>query len=574
MDTHDATKLSQTKCGPDRLRTPRGEPQSRTSLLGLHSDANCQAMTGHSSTDACTSPTPATNSTATAASSQRRPWALALLVVALVTLGVFARAVGFEFLLWDDDIQLTANPTLRRFDWATAWQMFTHGYAIRYQPLSWVSSALLARVGGMNAALFHAYNVVLHTVSAVLLAMVLRRLLLRAGAAPSDLAHTIVAPALGALVFALHPLRAEPVAWATGWRYCQSVVLMLGATLFYLRAVDQQSVARAVAYGLSLVFFACSALTYPFCLEWPLALLALDLFVLRRRHVWRDKLPFMVVALAALAASVAVRLSTDVGAFVPASLETYGVLARTMKAAQVCADATWRALLPVDLRPVYWAPFQAWSARAIGSAAALLAITAVLVHRRRRHPVLLALWLIHVALLGAKLGLLESGHVEAADRFTYPAGVAWAGLATCGFVAAGRLRLWRRLRVPVAAVLLTVFASATFRHLSIWKNDLTFFRAGLASVGDSGVRDDMLWRLALAHWRADEPTLALPLLDEAIERRPSDVRIRLIRAGLLRRVGREPEARQDMEAAVRLTGATSPEEAARAFGAFVQLPSR
>jgi protein O-mannosyl-transferase len=524
-------------------------------------------MTGDSTTDQSPSSRPSTDA---AASSQRGPWLLALLVVALVTFAVFARAVGFEFLLWDDDIQLTANPTLRRFDWATAWQMFTHGYAIRYQPLSWVSSALLVRAGGMTASLFHAYNVVLHTLSAVLLAMVLRRLLLRLGAAPTELAHTIVAPALGALVFALHPLRAEPVAWATGWRYCQSVVLMLGATLFYLRTVDRRSVARSVDYWLSLLLFIGSALSYPFCLEWPLALWLLDVFVLRRNQAWRDKLPFVGVALAALAASVAIRLSTEVDAFAPASLETYGVLARAMKAAQVCADATWRALLPVDLQPVYWAPFHPWSVRAVGSAAALIALTGVLVHGRRRHPILLALWLIHLALLGAKLGLLESGHVEAADRFTYPAGVAWAGLATCGFVAAGRRQLTRKLRVPLAVVLLAVFSTATFRHLAVWKNDLTFFRAGLAGVGNSGLRDDMLWRLALAYWRDDQPMLALPLLDEAIERRPSDLRIRLIRAGLYRRMGRETEARLDLDAAVRLTGATTPEEAARALRAFVQ----
>ncbi len=522
-------------------------------------------MTGDSTTDK----SPSTD--ATAASSQRRLWWLALLVVALVTVAVFARAVGFEFLLWDDDIQLTANPTLRRFDWATAWQMFTHGYAIRYQPLSWVSSALLVRVGGMNAALFHAYNVLLHTLSAVLLAMVLRRLLLRAGKTPTDLAHSVVAPALGALVFALHPLRAEPVAWATGWRYCQSVVLMLGATLFYLRAVDRQATVRSLDYGLSLLLFAGSTLTYPFCLEWPLALLVLDLLVLRRPQPWRDKVPFVALALAALAASVAVRLSTDVGAYAPASLESYGVVARAMKALQVWADATWRALLPIDLRPVYLAPFQVWSARSILSAAALATITIVLIRRRRRHPVLLALWLVHASLLGAKLGLLESGHVEAADRFTYPAGVAWAGLATCGFVVAGRLPLGRSLRFPVGVVLLAVLATATFRHLSIWKNDLTFFRAGLASVGESRLRDDMLWRLALAHWRADEPTLALPLLDEAVARQPASLRPRLIRAGLLKRMGREAEARTDMEAAVRLTGASTAEEIARAMAAVVHL---
>jgi hypothetical protein len=510
-----------------------------------------------------------------------RQFRLALVLVAVVTLAVFGRASGFGFLLWDDDIQLTSNPTLHALDWTMAWRMFTRGYAIRYQPLSWLSSALLVRVGGMNAFLFHSYNILLHALSAVLLAALLRRLVIRAlPAQASDVAAVVLAPVFGSLVFALHPLRVEPVAWATGWRYCQSVVLMLASALLYLRAMDARPIGalRTAGYWFSVVAFALSAFTYPFCLEWPLALVVLDVYPLRRwrsRGAWLEKLPFAFIAVLALVASVAVRLTTDVANYAPASLADYGVGARLMKAMQVWADATWRGLFPVDLRPVYIGstPFDAMSARSIFSAVVLAAVTILLVRLRRAHPVLLALWLVHLALLGAKLGLLEVGHVEAADRFSYPAGVAWAGLATCGFLAAGRLGLGRKVRVVLAAALVVLLGLMSFRHLSLWRNDVTFFQAGLASVGNTGLRDDMLWRLALAHWRQGDLGRALPLLEEAVARRPGDLRLRLMRAGLFKGLGREPDMRREMGEAMRLTGASTPEEAIHKISQFVQLPS-
>ena len=514
-----------------------------------------------------------------AVGSQRPAHLLALLLVALVTLAVFGRASGFDFLLWDDDIQLSNNPTVRTLDWVTAWRMFTQGYAIRYQPLAWLSSAVLARAGGIDSFPFHSFNIVLHAISAVLAAVLVRRLLTSAGYGPtSGIDKTILAPAFAALVFALHPLRAEPIAWAIGWRYCQSVVLMLASALLYLRAIEAHPKAgmRTASYWLSVFAFVLSALTYPFCLEWPLVLVVLDAYPLRRWHTraaWLEKVPFALVALGALAASVAVRLSTHVAGFEPVSLGDYGVAVRLMKALQVWADATWRGLLPVDLRPVYVActPFHPLSARPILSAVAMVGITLLLVWRRRTHPALLALWVVHFVLLGAKLGLLETGHVEAADRFTYPAGLAWAGLAACGFIAAARWPLGRTFRVPVATLLLALFAFSTFRYLGIWRNDVIFFRAGLASVGDSFLRDEMLWRLALAHWRRDEPQLALPLFDEAVARRPADLRVRLMRAGLLKRLGKEQDAIRETAEAIRLAGTGTPEEIARRISEFVQL---
>ena len=501
-------------------------------------------------------------------------------IVAAATLAIFGHAVGFDFLLWDDDIQLTSNPTLRKLDGVTALRMFTHGYAIRYQPLSWLSSALIARVGGLDPIWFHTYNIVLHAFSAVLLAALIRCFVLRAGfARASDFGAALLAPAFGALVWALHPLRVEPVVWATGWRYCQSVVLMLTSALCYVRAVGRrpEGAMRTPAYWLSVFSFLLSALSYPFCLEWPLVLAVLDVYPLRRwraRGVWLEKLPFVAISAFVLAISVAIRVTTDVANYLPATLVECGLVTRIMKAFVVWANAILRTCFPIGLRPVYieLTSFDPTSARSIASAAVLVGITIFLVRIRRAYPILLALWLAHLALLGAKLGLLEAGYVDAA-RYTYPAGVAWAAAATCGFLGFGRTRWGRVLRFPLALALLTILAVMSVRQMAIWRNNITFFQASLPTLGNTGFRDDMLWRLALAYWREGDLHRALPLLDEAVVRRPDDLRVRLIRTGLLQRLGRIQDAYQEMSEAMRLTGAKTPQEAIQKMSEFVKLPS-
>jgi hypothetical protein len=182
---------------------------------------------------------------------------------------------------------------------------------------------------------------------------------------------------------------------------------------------------------------------------------------------------------------------------------------------------------------------------------------------------LLALWLVHLVLLGAKLGILEAGHVDA-DRYTYPAGIAWAGLATGGFLVFGKVGWGRILRLPLALALLAILATMSVRQTAIWRNDTTFFQASLPTLGNTGFRDDMLWRLSLAYWRKGNFFDALPPLDEAVARRPNDLRVRLMRSGLLQQLGRTQDSYVEMREAVRITGARSPDEAIRKMSDFVR----
>lgn len=490
---------------------------------------------------------------------------------------VFGRAVGFQFLLWDDDIQLTHNPTLPHLDWDTAWRMFTHGYAIRYQPLSWLSSALLAKITGLAPWAFHAYNIALHATSTLLLAAWLRHLMARAGLAEDD-GTASWAAFFGALLWAVHPLRVEPVVWAAGWRYCQSVVLMLASALLYVRATESspRSLLRTRRYWLSVLAFTLSAFSYPFCLEWPLVLVLLDIYPLRRwssRSAWLDKLPFAAVSALLLTVSATIRLTTRVAVYQPATWAEYGPLGRIQKAFTVWANAIARTLVPADIGPLHadLLAFRPLSGRAIAATAALLAITLLLVRARRKVPMLLVLWLSHLALLLSKLGPLDVHHIDA-DRYTYPAGIAWGMLAAVGFIALGRREILRRTRMPVAVALLGILGLQSYWQTAIWRDDQTFLPAALADVDHAGLREDLLRRLALAHWRDGRHDLALTLFDDAIALRPTDLRTRMMRIGLLKDLGHTDAAFREMAEVMRMTGASTAEEAHRVIGNLLRSP--
>ena len=159
-------------------------------------------------------------------SSTRRPWIAACTVVAIV-LAVFWRAHGCAFLTWDDNANVTENPVVRAPSLAHLAQIWREPFAGLYVPLSYTFWALLAWFTGtstasgelaLDPAVFHVANVVLHAMCAWLVFRILARIV------ESD-----VAAAIGALLFALHPLQVESVAWVSEARGLLSALLGLTA---------------------------------------------------------------------------------------------------------------------------------------------------------------------------------------------------------------------------------------------------------------------------------------------------------------------------------------------------------
>ena len=138
----------------------------------------------------------------------------------LALLVVYFTSLRFGFLTWDDDVNITANPSLLGARWSELWGQSYYGL---YVPVSYTAWALLAKLG-MVPLYFHAANLLVHLLNGILCYAVLA-VFVGEGAA-----------LWGALFFLLHPLQVETVCWASGLRDLLSVFFGLAAWRVHLRA--------------------------------------------------------------------------------------------------------------------------------------------------------------------------------------------------------------------------------------------------------------------------------------------------------------------------------------------------
>src|SRR6185437_5590600 len=156
---------------------------------------------------------------------------------------------------WDDNITITTNPHIRSLDGESLKWMFTDArYVRRYVPLMWLGYAINYAIGGLNPWNYHATNVLLHIINAVLLFFVVRRLLIAAwGSRAEDESRIDWFAAAGAAIWAVHPIRVEEVAWVTGRIYPECGLFFLLSLLAYLRAAERPAPMKTLVYWASVI---------------------------------------------------------------------------------------------------------------------------------------------------------------------------------------------------------------------------------------------------------------------------------------------------------------------------------
>src|SRR5712691_11017823 len=236
------------------------------------------------------------------------------LLIALITFAAFLPALQNQ-LVWDDEQNLLGNPHYRGLGWIQLrWMWTTHlGH---YIPLTWMTLGLDYLLWGMNPVGYHLTNLLVHAANAVVFFFIARRLLTLALPSPSERGHALaVSAAFAALVFAIHPLRVESVAWVTERRDVLSGLFYLSASLVYLRACERGERGRW-RYWAAVGLFACALLSKSMVVNLPVVLVILDVYPLRRLGgtigwwsladgpVYTEKIPFVLLAAAASAIAV------------------------------------------------------------------------------------------------------------------------------------------------------------------------------------------------------------------------------------------------------------------------------
>ena len=403
-------------------------------------------------------------------------WAAPALVVVL-TITAFLPAIHNEFLNWDDAQNYLDNPHYRGLGPRQLAWMLTTFHMGHYIPATWITFGLDYLLWGVSPAGYHLTNILFHAATALAFYFVCLRLLRTA--LPESLETDLrIGAALAALLFAIHPLRAESVAWVTERRDVVSGLFYILSVTAYLKAVDGVDRVRPQWYWTSIGLFACGLLSKSIVVSLPVVLLALDVYPLKRLggergwlrwHVWLEKVPYLL--LGAAAAVIGFFALFTIGN--TRSLAAMGPLYRTVLSIYGLAFYLWKSVMPFGLSPLYQLDFTVTWLH-FGVVAVMLGIALLM---RRRWPAFTVATVVYVATLLPVLGVFQNGPQAAADRYTYLACLGWAVILG-GFAA----RPWpgRNVTRVVLSICVLAMLPLTWQQVGVWRDSVTLWSHAIA----------------------------------------------------------------------------------------------
>lgn len=433
------------------------------------------------------------------------------MILALVTLAVYLRATGNDFVDYDDRDYVLENPAVRAgLSWPGARWAFTTTHAANWHPLTWLSLQLDASLysrGKTTAWGFHLTSVLLHVLNTVFLFAAFRRL---TGATwPS---------ALVAALFALHPLHVESVAWVAERKDVLATLFGFGALGAYARYAERPTFVRQLSVALLLFL---SLLAKPMFVTLPCLLLVLDWWPLHRNAArsWialvREK--WLLFLLSAWSCLMTLYSQEQGGAVVAESELSRGL--RLANALDSYTRYVAKAIYPIDLIAFYpYPPVGRLLWEGIAAGIFLVAATAAAFYFRRRWPYLLAGWLWYIGTLVPVIGVVQVGAQAMADRYTY---VPLVGLFLALAWGAADLVRWRRLPIPAVATLallvLATSAALTWRQIGFWRDNATLWEHALA-VEEANYNAH--YGLGVAYQDQGDQQRAIAHLQRAVELEP------------------------------------------------------
>jgi tetratricopeptide (TPR) repeat protein len=456
-------------------------------------------------------------------------WAL----IFAVTLAAYAPALRSAF-IWNDRDYVTKPALQSLAGLGRIW--FEFGATEQYYPLLHSAFWVEHRLWGDAPLGYHLLNVALHALSAGLLLLLLRRLAL-----PGAL--------LAALVFALHPVCVETVAWISEQKNTLSTVCYLLAALRYLRFDADRSPGR---YAQASLLFALAVLSKTVTATLPAALLVVLWWrsgSLSWRRDVRPLLPWL--AAGALAGQFSGWVERHYVGAQGAAFALDGT-ERVLLASRAAWFYLGKLLWPANLIFIYprWTISRGDPA-GYGYLFALLAAFAVLWALRRRRRAPLASGLLFVGTLLPTLGFFNIYafvYSYVADHWQYLACLGVIAPACAGLAAATR-RWSPALRGGAAAALLGLLAGLTWRQAHRYRDMETFYRATLERNPGAWMAHNNLGILLREEHRRPE---AISQFAAALKLEPDAPEIHNNFGAGLEDAGRLDEAEREYRAALRL----------------------
>ncbi len=433
-------------------------------------------------------------------------------ILLIVVVGCFAfwPSLDNQFVHWDDFDNLVQNEHIREISAENIQWMMQSDLLGVWQPLAWLFTAVEYQLfTGQHLPSFRLglqyTSIVLHLIAAILCFLVTTRLVTLAVPQTAERcpAAIRISGTVSALLFVVHPLRVEAVAWASGQPYVLATIGGLGSLLSYLRAC------RTGRWRWHVLAFACLAASF-LCKSIAVPLVAvflvLDVYPLRRiggasrqlslGGVLGEKIPYIALTLLAMMMALRTNLATQdyqpSPPMVKALVMSYAVMFYAAKTSVPMGIAPYYA----RPQPIEGVTSDPWF---LAAAVSLVGITIFVVVMRRRQPWLLCAWICHVLMVAPISGVILHGGQLAADRYSYVSCIGWAVL---GGALVGRLWVgcrsadahrtprafttgqarWRRMMlVLLSCTVVLVLGIRTRAYCSVWRDSISLLKAMVES---------------------------------------------------------------------------------------------
>ena len=467
---------------------------------------------------------------------------LFVILLAGMTLAVFAPVLSFQFINVDDNVYVTANNHVQKglTRHNAAWAL-TSLDAANWHPVTWLSHMLDVTLFGLRPRGHHATSLLIHTFNVILLFLWLRKM-----------TGALWRSATVAALFAVHPLALESVAWIAERKNVLSTLFLLLTLCAYTRYSRKPGVLR---YLLVAFLFMLGLMSKPMLVTLPFVLLLLDYWPLGRLGVvpaspeteatarglmsdaresssarvffyrCTEKLPLLLLA----AGSAVLTLKAQA---LDTEIKVVSMPSRIANALFSCGTYLSQMVWPSKLAIFY--PYRdraIFSWPVLASAALVGFVSALVVWQIKKRPYLAVGWFWYLGTLVPVVGLVHVGDISHADRYTYVPligvfiAIVW-GAADLGTRLGARLQARSSIlrytpyaMITAAGLAVAALATTTARDISYWHDAISISEHALAATGPNCLMERALGEALYNQGRMDD---AMEHLTRSIQIQPTD----------------------------------------------------
>tara|TARA_R110002096_G_scaffold8045_1_gene34044 strand:- start:1079 stop:2986 length:1908 start_codon:yes stop_codon:yes gene_type:complete len=401
---------------------------------------------------------------------------------------VFKSSLGYDF-VWDDREIIVNNAHIRSFSYDSLIWAFTTRFGGNYLPLTWLTFIVDYQVWGLESYGYRLVNIIVHGINSILLMFVISSFLRLIYSAPANHILITFSSVIGALIYALHPLRIESVVWVTERKDVLSAFFMLISFLAYMSyrfqtdvGITKNSLKRY--YAISLCCFFMSLLCKAWAITFPAVLILLDMATVHPSKLSmklilesiKQKTPYIIIA--TLFALIAISGQNTAGAMI--SWEKLTLVDRLLQSSYGFNMYLLHTLFPSELSPLYLlGKTNFYDVKFFVHFFVFLSVFILSLSVRKRTQWPLYFMLIYFVIISPVLGFTQSGAQIMADRYTYIALMPFSIVISCITLRVIELiRGLGRYGMPVACsiftayvFMMTVLIGSTSKQILIWKDE-------------------------------------------------------------------------------------------------------